>query len=151
MKETSMKGILFLAGALACSPAAFGQLYKSIDKDGRVTYSDQPPPAMESKQLKVSPGPPPPPPVAEGARKEEQDKGRAAAQDKAKADEEAAKKAKFDEENCNRSKAYLRTVADGGRLTTVDAKGERILLDDKQIEEERIRAQKMVDEACKAK
>lgn len=106
---------------------------------------------MELKQLKVSPGPPPPPPVAEGARKEEQDKGRAAAQDKAEADEEAARKAKFDEENCNRSKAYLRTVADGGRLSTVDAKGERILLDDKQIEEERIRAQKMVDEACKAK
>lgn len=146
-----MKRILVLACALACSSAAFGQLYKSIDKDGRVTYSDQPPPAMESKQLKVNPGPPPPPPAAQRAREKEPDKARATAQDKAKADEEAAKKAKIEEENCNRAKAYLRTVADGGRITTVDAKGERILLDDKQIEEERIRAQRMVDEACKAK
>lgn len=146
-----MKRVLVLACALACSSAAFGQLYKSIDKDGRVTYSDQPPPAVESKQLKVSPGPPPPPPAAAKAGDADPDKSRAAALEKAKAEEEAARKAKFDEENCNRAKAYLRTVADGGRLSTVDAKGERILLDDKQIEEERIRAQKSVDEACKAK
>jgi hypothetical protein len=146
-----MKRVLFLACALACSSAAFGQLYKSIDKDGRVIYSDQPPPAMESKQLRVNPGPPPPAPAAQKALEKEPDKGRVSAQEKAKADEEAANRAKIEEDNCNRAKIYLRTVADGGRLSSVDAKGERVLLDDKQIEEERIRAQKLVDESCKAK
>ena len=40
-----MNRILLLACTLAFSSAALAQLYKSIDKDGRVIYSDQPPAA----------------------------------------------------------------------------------------------------------
>ena len=37
----------------------------------------------------------------------------------------------------------------GGRIATYDAKGERRFLSDEQIEAERVKAQKTVDEACK--
>ena len=53
-----MKRTLVLACALAVSTAAFGQLYKWVDKDGKVTYSDQPPAAQQSKQLNLSTGQP---------------------------------------------------------------------------------------------
>ena len=145
-----MNRILVLACALAVSTGAFAQLYKWVDKDGRVTYSDQPPPAQESKQLNVGGGTSTPARRSAIERDKELDKSRLDAKEKAKLAENLEKKAQVDEENCNRAKAYLRTVTDGGRIATYDAKGERVLLDDKQIEEERVKAQKAVDESCKS-
>lgn len=145
-----MKRILVFACALAVSTGAFAQLYKWVDKDGRVTYSDQPPPAQESKQLNVGGGPSTPARRSAIERDKELEKSRLDAKEKAKLSENLEKKAQIDEENCNRAKAYLRTVTDGGRIATYDAKGERVLLDDRQIEEERVKAQKAVDESCKS-
>jgi hypothetical protein len=144
-----MKRILVVACALAASTAAFGQLYKWVDKDGRVTYSDQPPPSVQSKQLNLSTGQPTAPARSALDRDKDLEKSRAEAKDKAKAAADAERKAELDRENCNRARAYLRTVEAGGRIATVDAKGEPILLDDQQIEAERAKAQKAVDEACK--
>lgn len=146
-----MNRILLLACALACSSAAFGQLYKSIDKDGRVIYSDQPPAAADSKQMKISPGPPSAPPAAAKERGKDAEKGsKAAASEKAKADEENAKRAKANEERCASARAQLRNLGEGGRFTALDAKGERYFLDEQQVEAERAKAQKAVDESCKA-
>ncbi|MGE0357476.1 MAG: DUF4124 domain-containing protein [Burkholderiales bacterium] len=145
-----MKRILVLACALAASTAAMAQLYKWVDKDGRVTYSDQPPPAQESKQLNIGGGAPTPARPSATERDKELEKSRQDAREKAKLADAAAKKAQLDEENCNRARAYLRTVTDGGRIATYDAKGERVLLDDEQIEQERVKAQKAVDESCKS-
>lgn len=145
-----MNRVLLLACALACSSGAFGQLYKSVDKDGRVTYTDQPPATTESKQLKINPGPSPAPPASAKDRTKEQEKGKAAAGEKAKADEEAAKRAKANEERCASARAQLRNLGEGGRFTALDAKGERYFLDEQQVEAERAKAQKAVDESCKA-
>ena len=145
-----MNRVLLLACALACTPVAFGQLYKSVDKDGRVTYTDQPPATTESKQLKINPGPSPAPPASAKDRIKEQEKGKAASSEKAKADEEAAKRAKANEERCASARAQLRNLGEGGRFTALDAKGERYFLDEKQVEAERAKAQKAVDESCKA-
>lgn len=145
-----MKRILVLACVLAASTAAFAQLYKWVDKDGRTTYSDQPPPAEQSKQLNLFTGQPSAPQRSAIERDKELEKGRVDAKEKAKVADEAGKKAQVEQENCNRAKAYLRTVSDGGRIATYDANGERTLLDDQQIEAERVKAQMAVDEACKA-
>ena len=145
-----MKRILVLACALAAATGAFAQLYKWVDKDGRVTYSDQPPPAIQSKQLNLGSGQPATAQRPAVERDKELEKDRLSAAEKAKAADEAAKKAKIEEENCIRARAYLRTMTDGGRISTYDAKGEPILLNDQQIEEERVKAQKAVDESCKA-
>jgi hypothetical protein len=145
-----MKRILFLACVLAASPAALAQLYKWVDKDGRVSYSDQPPPAQQSKQLNLSTGQPAAPQRSAVEVEKDLAAKRGEAQEKAKVAENLEQKARIDAENCTRAKTYLRTVTDGGRISSTDAKGERIILDDKQIEEERVKAQKTVDEACKA-
>ena len=145
-----MKRILLLACTLAVSVAAQAQLYKWVDKDGRVTYSDQPSPAQQSKQLNVGPGPAPAAQKSALDIDKEREKARQSEKDKAKVADDAAKKAQMDQENCNNAKAYLATVTAGGRIATADAKGEPVLLTDEQIEAERVKAQKTVDETCKS-
>jgi len=145
-----MKRVVILACALACSSAALAQLYKSIDKDGRVIYSDQPPVAAESKQLKVSPGPATAPAPSAKERLKEQEKGKAASAGNSKEDEEKAKLDKANRERCEIARAQVRNMQEGGRFTAVDAKGERYYLDEKQIEAELAKAQKAVSESCKA-
>lgn len=148
-----MKRIVMLVLALALAPAATAQLYKWVDKDGKVTYSDQPAPSTQSKQINV-PGAASASPAASAKsaveRDKELEKGRQDAAAKAKKAEEEGLKAKADEEGCTKAKAYLRTVTEGGRIATYDEKGERVLLDDKQIESERVKAQRAVDDYCKA-
>jgi hypothetical protein len=145
-----MNRILLLAFALAVSVGAHAQLYKWVDKDGRVSYSDQPPPAQASKQLNVSPGPAPAAQRSALELDKEREKVRQSEREKSKVAEDATKKAQIDQENCNRAKAYLATVTSGGRIATYDAKGEPTILSDEQIEAERVKAQKAVDEACKS-
>lgn len=144
-----MKRILVLACALAASTAAFGQLYKWVDKDGKVTYSDQPPPAQQSKQLNLNMGVASPPTRSAIERDKEIEKGRVEAREKAKVASEKERKSEIDQQNCKAARAYLKTVESGVRVSTMDDKGEQVILDDEQIAAERVKAQKAVDEACK--
>lgn len=144
-----MKRILVLACALAASTAAFGQLYKWVDKDGKVTYSDQPPPAQQSKQLNLNTGVASPPTRSAIERDKEIEKGRVEAREKAKVASEKERKSEIDQQNCKAARAYLKTVESGVRVSTMDDKGEQVILDDDQIAAERVKAQKAVDEACK--
>ncbi|HEX5628706.1 MAG TPA: DUF4124 domain-containing protein [Usitatibacteraceae bacterium] len=144
-----MKRILVLACALAASTAAFGQLYKWVDKDGKVTYSDQPPPAQQSKQLNLNTGVASPPTRSAIERDKEIEKGRVEAREKAKVASEKERKSEIDQQNCKAARAYLKTVESGVRVSTMDDKGEQVILDDEQIAAERVKAQKAVDEACK--
>jgi len=145
-----MKRILLLAVFLALSPVASAQLYKWVDKDGRVFYSDQPPPSQPSQQIRVAPAPDKaaPQPTAV-ARDKELEKARTEAREKEKAAAEATRKSEADQESCRNAQAYLRTVTAGGRIATYNAQGEPVLLDDKQLEAERVKARKAVDEYCK--
>lgn len=144
-----MKRILVLACALAASTAAFGQLYKWVDKDGKVTYSDQPPPAQQSKQLNLNTGVASPPTRSAIERDKEIEKGRVEAREKAKVASEKERKSEIDQQNCKAARAYLKTVESGVRVSTMDDKGEQVILDDEQIAAERVKAQRAVDEACK--
>lgn len=144
-----MKRILVLACALAASTAALGQLYKWVDKDGKVTYSDQPPPAQQSKQLNLNTGVASPPTRSAIERDKEIEKGRVEAREKAKVASEKERKSEIDQQNCKAARAYLKTVESGVRVSTMDDKGEQVILDDDQIAAERVKAQKAVDEACK--
>lgn len=144
-----MKRILVLACALAASTAAFGQLYKWVDKDGKVTYSDQPPPAQQTKQLNLNTGVASPPTRSAIERDKEIEKGRVEAREKAKVASEKERKSEIDQQNCRAARAYLKTVESGVRVSTMDDKGEQVILDDEQIAAERVKAQKAVDEACK--
>ena len=143
-----MKRFIVIACALAFVPVAWGQLYKWVDKNGKVNYSDTPPSTQDAKQLNVPTGGGSPAPAPAPGKDKEPDKGRVDTKDVAKAEDEA-KRAAFNAERCTRARAYLKTLTDGGRIVTYDSKGERQILDDTQIESEKNRAQKAADESCK--
>ena len=144
-----MKRLIAIAFAIAFVPMAWGQLYKWVDKEGKVHYSDTPPSEQESKQINVPTGggTGAPPPAAK--QDKDAEKGRLDAKDAATKAEDDAKRAAYNQERCARARSYLKTLSDGGRIVKYDSKGERMILNDEQIESERVRAQKAMDEACK--
>lgn len=141
--------------ALACLllPAlAAAQLYKWVDKDGKVHYGDQPPPAAATKSVTA----PPPGPAGAAAPKAAPPKAGDKSAEKGKVEkksglspEEAKKQAKADAERCAAARQNLEAIASGSRIETVDEKGERTILDDKQVEERRNRAREAVADSCK--
>jgi hypothetical protein len=151
-----MKHLIFAAIAIAVATPVAAQLYKWVDKDGKTHYSDTPPPGQESKSLSVGSGAttPTPAPASSGAksaveRDKEAEAARQASRDSAKKAEDKAKDNAGRDEACSRAKSAHATYADGGRIHKYNDKGERVFLDDAEIEAERIRSQREMDEACK--
>jgi hypothetical protein len=144
-----MKRLTLLAFALAVAPLALAQLYKSVDKDGKVIYSDQPPATGESKQINA-----PPPPAAGGSksfveRDKELEKARAANRDNAKKSEQTARKAQEDQERCNHARHAFETYSAGGRIIKPSTTGERAFMDEQEIEVAKEKARRDMDEVCK--
>ena len=144
-----MKRLALALVVLALAPLASAQLYKWVDKDGKVHYSDQPPPAQASKQINVAPGPATPAPSALEKDKA-LDKNRSEARDAAKKAGDAERIAKQKQEECDRARSFLKGLENGGRFVTFDAKGERVFMEQEQIDAETAKARKNVEEACKA-
>jgi hypothetical protein len=133
--------MLFAAGS-----AGAQQMYKWVDKDGKVRYSDTPPPSG-TKATTIQPPSPaataPAPAAAakDGAKDAKKDakKGPLTAaereQEYRKRNEESAKaaekvaaeeKAQANKRaDCERAREYLRTLESGQRITRTDSKGER--------------------------
>jgi hypothetical protein len=162
-----MKRLSVVLGlALCVALPASAQMYKWVDSDGKVQYSDKPPPSnIKSEKLR---GPAPAadaPATGEGKDAAKKDAAKAGPKtaveqdqafrkrrlDAAKAQEEEAKKqgqARDRAENCKRAKATLANLQIGGRVARIDEKGERVLLDDQQIIQETARAQEEVAALC---
>jgi hypothetical protein len=163
-----------LAGAAAClvcvSAAAQWQW---LDKDGRKVFSDRPPPAdIPAKNILKQPGKPKVADVAPmadaAASAASGSKGAASgprvagvdkeleAKKKAAADAEAAKK-KADEDkvakqmadNCTRARQGKATLDSGVRMSTVNAAGEREIMDEAARAAESQRIQGIIAENCK--
>jgi len=145
-----MKRLIILALAVALAPVAGAQqLYKYVDKDGKTVYSDQPPPDVDSKQLRVSTGAASAPQKSAVERMKESDKARKDVADKSsKAGEEAEKQAQA-EQRCQAARSNLQIYTDGGRIQRINAQGERELMNDEELEAATARARRDVEEACK--
>jgi hypothetical protein len=148
-----MKRILILAAALALAPLAQAQLYKYVDKNGKTVYSDQPPVSGESKQIHVPSSRAAPAPAAGPKtaveRDKELDKSRKQVADKQKKADEATEKAERAAQRCAQLRTAHQTFADGGRIQKYNDKGERELMSDDEIEAERVRTRREMEEACK--
>ena len=150
-----MKRFIILACALAIAPFASAQLYKYVDKDGKTVYSDQPPANVDSKQLNVRSGTSSVTPSAPDAPKSYVDrdkdlqKGRDEAREKAKKADEAVKQAQAKDDACTQAKNAYQGFVDGGRMHKYNDKGERVYLGDEELESERARSRRDMDEACK--
>lgn len=149
-----MNRFLFALLALSLSSAVCAEMYRWVDSQGHVHYSDAPPPAgAKSSKTIDTPTSGAPAQATKSKTLQEKDmefrqRQTAQAEAQAKKDKEEAD-AKQKKQNCEAARANLRTLESGERVTTMNEKGERIFVDDaarsKGIEE----ARKGVDTWCK--
>ena len=144
-----MKRIALIAAALALAPLASAQLYKHVDKDGRTVYTDQPPANADAKRLNIQNAPSSPGNKSYVERDKELDKARKAAREKQEKSEQASKSAQEAEQRCTQAKTAYQAYADGGRIYKYNEKGERTYLGDAELETERNRTRREMEEACK--
>lgn len=157
--------------SLLCAAGAHAQVYKCVDSGGKITYSQYPCPAT-AKSGSVGrhlDAPAYSAPAAAPAEKgaaakaaakdaapktpaEQEQAFRKRLQDQDKAQKEAEQKeaqAKIDEANCRNARERLAQYEIGGRISRVDAQGERYYLDDAQIEQQKASARADISKACK--
>jgi len=162
MKRLSVTIWLMLCLALPAS----AQMYKWVDSNGKVQYSDKPPPSNIKSEKLRDPAPAASAPAASegkgGAKKdaaktepktvaEQEQAFRKRQAGAAKAQEEEGKKqaeAREKAENCKRAKAALTSLELSGRQSHIDEKGERVFMDEQQIAQEKARAQKEITTNC---
>lgn len=162
--------LLALLGIALAAPAA--AQWKWRDQDGRVQYSDRPPPSGTPEQSILEK---PRTAVVSGAAAAAATAATAAssagvtavpaarqvdpeleARRKKVVQEEAAKKKQDDDrqvaaraENCTRARGQLRTLEDGGRLRRTNAQGEPEVLDDAGRAQEVARARAVISADCR--
>lgn len=145
-----MKRALILAMAMSLAMAAEAQLYKYTDpKTGKTVYSDTPPPDQDSKTLNIrtQSGP-----TSKSAVEQDKalDKARKETAEKSKRSDENERRAAANAENCKAARQNYQTYVEGGRISRMNDKGERELLSDEQIEQQREITRRQMEEACKS-
>jgi hypothetical protein len=151
---------IFMAVAILLATATVtAQVYKWIDKEGRVQYTDTPPLAGATKVEAKKLAPPPSPSGTATAaastkslqeRSKDFDKRRTEVAEKSKKDDEAEKVAKQNEERCREAKRYMSGLDSGAPLQRNNDKGERTIMTDAERATETARTKAIVEEACKA-
>jgi len=161
-----MTRIVMLAVMLAFAAMASAQMYRWVDKDGRVHYTaTPPPPGMKARTLR-SPAAPAPASAADDAAKDagakdarkgpltpaeqeqEYRKRQLEAQKAREKEALAAKDAEAKQENCLRAREALRTLESGQRVSRTNAQGERYYLDDDARASETEAARRAVQDWC---
>ena len=151
MKFRFSGAMLLLTPLLVGAMAAGAQnLYKWVDDNGRVTYSDQPPTGKvkSQEQVKIVT------PVNSGAAKEiaKQDtQFKKRQDDAAKKTAEATKKEQFETvrvESCNRARGELRAVRENIPIARMTEAGERVVLDPSARGAEGRRLENFLEESC---
>lgn len=134
---------------LLISFSAYGALTKWVDAEGKVHYSDEPPPDnVKKKALSVPHDPAGTPQKTFVEREAELKKAQKAegeaALKAAKQQEEALAKQK----NCTGAKANLKILESSAPLATYDDKGERSLMDDATRKQNIEEARKQISTFC---
>jgi hypothetical protein len=166
MKRARWAVSLVAAILLAVPFGASAQLYKWVDAEGNVHYSDQPPPSQGVKQQRTMPKPRAAAPAAQApsgdgtqsaanrpktpAEQEMEFRKRRleAAEAEAKRQQEA-EAAKEKQRNCDHAKARVAMLQQGGRITRASASGEQVYMEDAEIARELVDARKIADTWCK--
>ncbi|MBL8519915.1 MAG: DUF4124 domain-containing protein [Betaproteobacteria bacterium] len=156
--------IRFLATAaiLLAAATVTAQVYRWVDKDGKVQYSDQPPPAGASKadpkKIADAPAAATGSAAAGGSKSiadqsKDFDKRRKDAAKKSdeqsKKDEEARKVTENDQLNCKNARAALKDLESGRPIARTNESGDRSYLTDEQRQAEMARAKEIAADSCK--
>lgn len=164
-----MKKSVLLAVMLAFAASAFAQMYRWVDKDGRVHYTaTPPPPGVKARALQAPAGAAPAPgdaasdagskdasakdaprgPLSPAEQEQEFRKRRLEAQKAGEKQAQAAKEAEIKQANCDRARQALATYESGQRVARTNAQGERYYLDDDAVAREADAARQAVRDWC---
>jgi hypothetical protein len=143
---------LLLAMLFVPPPGHAQEIYKSVDSDGHVVYSDRGSTKTAPKtSIHVEP-----PDAANAARlakeqqlldaEEQQRKAQQAVDDKSKAQQEV--KARQRQQRCQSAKDHFYAMKDANRLYTRDADGNRVYYSDEESEKKRDEARRAMEAAC---
>ena len=146
-----------LAAAALCIALPASAICKWKDENGRVQYSDNPPPGVRCDGTVSVP-----PPVSSGSPaaarpqslspQEQEMEFRKRRLEREEADKKAQKEREVSDakrQNCEAARAQAAGLTSGGRVVRYDANGQRMFLSDEEIAAELARAQKQVDQYCK--
>jgi uncharacterized iron-regulated membrane protein len=145
--------VLLLALAGFCAAAHAGEIYKWVDEQGNVQYSQVPQnQAAQPMNIKVpktsapsdnqEKSNAPESPTSEPPQKGNPEEDKAIQEAAAKKQQEAQK------QNCQISMKRLATITAGGRIYEVDEQGERAYWDDQTRQAKLAEAQQDVDKWC---
>lgn len=157
-----MKNLLLILLTLA-SASSFAGLNKWVDANGKVHYSDQPPPAnVKATVLRSTSGvadpaatgdaaassaPAAPKTIAE--REAELRKAQQAQKEAAGSAAQKQAEAEANKENCSAARKNLSLLQEGMRMMEIDDKGERFYLNDEQRQQRIAKAQQAISTYCK--
>ena len=158
--------LAILGGVWLVSAPSGAETYKWTDAEGKVHYSDQPPPANVKEPVTISPRKTSAPKTsaspAAGEKGAKEAKPKTYVEQEAEfrkrkveaAEREAAEKKKTEEaaekkQNCDLARAQLKNLQSGGRIARTNAQGEREYLNDAQMAQELERAKKTAEGWCK--
>jgi Domain of unknown function (DUF4124) len=148
-----------LLALLACG-VAVADVYKWVDKDGKIQYSDQPPIGGDAKKMKRksidAPSTAAPTstssakPAATAADQELEYRKRKAEKEEAEKKQQGeAENAKKNKEYCSGLKGDLRSHTDGTRLYRHNEKGERVFMDEKEHAKSKRDLEERIAKECK--
>lgn len=149
---------LFIAVAILLATATVAaQVYKWVDKDGKVQYTDTPPAEgatkAEPKKLNLSTSTPTAaagaPPKTLQDRAKDFDKRKTDAAEQAKKAEEMKKEADANAANCTAARTALRELESGRPMVRTSASGEREVVDDTARQADIEKARKSEAAFCK--
>lgn len=165
-----MLRILILCVTLVFAANASAQMYRWVDKDGKVHYTATPPPPG-TKETRTLRSPAAPPAAADDAAKdagaqdaaakdarkgpltpaEQEQEFRKRQLEAQKASEKAAlaaKEAEVKQANCTRAREALATFESGQRIARTNAQGERYYLEDDARDREAQAARRAAQDWC---
>ena len=139
---------LLWATLLASGAHADTEVYKWVDSQGRVQFSDTPPAANASKIVVRTP-PPRVLPEAETAKVADDNQSTAPGDEQAQATQlEAAAVEKVRLENCQRARDNLRKLETSRKIYDPMPDGERHYLDDSEVAARKAEAQAYIQRWC---
>lgn len=135
-------------------------VYKWVDKDGKVQYSDQPPLSGDAKKMKKKTkdtGNAAPASTGTGGKPAASVTDQELEFRKRKMEQEEAEKKKLAEQEiaeknkgyCNNMRGELQANKDGVRIVQYNDKGERVALDDNQRARSRTQLEERIAKECK--
>lgn len=171
MQNRCIKSIVFLGALWALVWPVHAEIYKWVDKDGTIKYTDTPPPtgakSLGTLRKKVAPSPTTTvaPDNADNAVKVpaqtnsvagQTDEDTKALEKKKREIEEVEKRNKAEKEaqakqkqlNCSAARSNYQSYSQGGRIYKTNENGERVYLGDKELADGAAQAKREIEEYC---